>query len=58
VVWVTVGDDAAGPDLAAVIISTARLFGPVAPEATEPLAAGASLGRVLTGRRLLLVVDT
>ena len=57
VVWVTVGEDAAGPDLAAKLVSAARLFDPSAAEVTDPLAAGAVLGRALAGRRVLLVVD-
>ena len=57
VVWVTVGEDAGGPDLAAKLVSAARLFDPAAAEVTDPLAAGAVLGRVLAGRRVLLVVD-
>ena len=57
VVWVTVGEDAGGPDLAAKLVSAARLFDPGAPEVTDPLGAGAVLGRVLDGRRVLLVVD-
>ena len=57
VVWVTVGEDAGGPELAAKLVSAARLFDPAAPEVTDPLAAGAVLGRALAGRRVLLVVD-
>jgi hypothetical protein len=56
-VWVAVGEDTAGPDLAAAITSAARLFDAGVPELTDPLAAGAALGRVLDGRRALLVVD-
>jgi len=55
--WVTVGEDLTGPGLAGVITSAARLLDPAAAEVTNPLAAGAQLGRVLDGRRLLLVVD-
>jgi len=57
VVWVTVGEDTTGPDLAAKLVSAARLFNPQAPEVTDPLAAGAILGRALTGLRVLLIVD-
>jgi hypothetical protein len=57
VVWVTVGEDAFGPELAGRLVSAARLFDPGAAEVTDPLAAGAVLGRALTGRRVLLVVD-
>jgi hypothetical protein len=56
-VWVTVGEDAAGPDLAHKLVSAARLFDPAAPEVTDPIAAGGVLGRTLDGRRVLLVVD-
>ena len=55
VVWVTVGEDAGALDLAAKLVSAARLFDPTAAEVTDPLAAGAVLGRVLSGRRVLLV---
>ncbi|MGI9000835.1 MAG: NB-ARC domain-containing protein [Pseudonocardia sp.] len=57
VVWVTVGADTTGPDLAATITSAARLFDRDVPDLTDPLAAGAELGRVLDRRRVLLVVD-
>ena len=56
-VWVTVGEDAAGPDLAHKLVSAARLFDPAAPEVTDPIAAGGVLGRALAGRPVLLVVD-
>ncbi|GIM93284.1 DUF4062 domain-containing protein [Paractinoplanes toevensis] len=55
--WVTVGEDAGGPELAASITSVARLFDASAPEVTDPLAAGAILDRALAGRKALLVVD-
>jgi hypothetical protein len=57
VVWVTVGEDTHGPDLAAKLASAARLFDPGAPAVTDPQAAGAVLWRTLAGRRVLLVVD-
>ena len=57
VVWVTVGEDAGALDLAAKLVSAARLFNPAAAEVTDPQAAGAVLGRALSGRRVLLVVD-
>ncbi|WP_246122065.1 NB-ARC domain-containing protein [Pseudonocardia cypriaca] len=57
VVWVTVGQDSAGPDLAGLITSTARLFDRGVPDLTDPLAAGTELGRVLDGRRTLVVID-
>lgn len=40
-VWVTVGQDTVGPDLAGAITSTARLFDPGVPDLSDPLAAGA-----------------
>lgn len=57
VVWVTVGEDTSGPDLAMKLGSAARLFDASAPEVTDPVGAGAVLGRVLADRRVLLVVD-
>jgi WD40 repeat protein len=63
-VWVSVGEDRTGPDLAASIAATARLFDPYLPQLadpltrpTDPLVAGALLGNALDGRRALLVVD-
>ena len=56
-IWVTVGEDASGPDLAMKLVSAARLFDGGAPVVTDPLGAGAVLGRVLEGQRVLLVVD-
>ena len=40
VVWVTVGEDASGLDLAAKLVSAARLFDPAAAEVTQPLTPG------------------
>ena len=57
VVWMPVGEDVEGPELAAKVVSAARLFDPAAAEVTDPVAAGGVLGRVLDGRRVLLVVD-
>jgi hypothetical protein len=56
-VWVTVGEDAVGLELAHKLVSAARLFDAAAPEVTDPIAAGGALGRALAGRRVLLVVD-
>jgi hypothetical protein len=44
VVWVTVGEDAGALDLAAKLVSAARLFDPTTAEVTDPQAAGAVLG--------------
>ncbi|MGE3413799.1 MAG: NB-ARC domain-containing protein [Dehalococcoidia bacterium] len=57
IVWVSVGEDAAGTGLARKLVSVARLFVPEAPEVTDPLLAAAILGQVLRGRRVLMVVD-
>jgi hypothetical protein len=56
-VWVTVGEDAAGPELAEKITNVVSLLSGARPLLTDPLAAGAELGRVLADRRVLLVVD-
>jgi WD40 repeat protein len=55
--WVSLGADAVGADLAAAIVSVGRLVDPGIPQLSDPLAAGARLGQVLDGRRVLLVVD-
>jgi hypothetical protein len=57
VVWVTVGVDVVGPDLADRLVSAARLFDSTAPAVTDPTAAGGVLGRALIGRALLIVDD-
>jgi hypothetical protein len=57
VVWVTVGEDAAGPELAEKVTNVVGLFSGGRPGLTDPLAAGAELGRVLGARRVLLVID-
>jgi WD40 repeat protein len=58
VVWVTVGEDAAGPELAEKVTNVVGvLCGGIRPGLTDPLAAGAELGRVLGKRRVLLVID-
>ena len=58
VVWVTVGEDAAGPELAEKVTNVVGvLCGGVRPGLTDPLAAGAELGRALGERRVLLVID-
>jgi hypothetical protein len=57
VVWVSVGEDAAGPDLAEKVISAVGLLGGERPAVTDPVAAGAELARALGSRRVLLVVD-
>jgi hypothetical protein len=57
VVWVTVGEDTAGPELAEKVLNAVCLLGGDRPAVTDPVAAGAELGRVVGGRRVLLVVD-
>jgi WD40 repeat protein len=57
VVWVTVGEDTVGPELAEKVTNVACLVGGDRPTVTDPVAAGAVLGRVLGDRRVLLVVD-
>ncbi len=57
VVWVTVGEDTVGPELAEKVTNVVSLLTGVRPGLTDPLAAGAELGDALGGRRVLLVVD-
>ncbi len=57
VVWVTVGEDVAGPELAEKVTNVVGLLCGVCPTVTDPLAAGAELGSALEDRRVLLVVD-
>jgi WD40 repeat protein len=57
VVWVTVGEDAVGPELAEKVTNVVSLLTGVRPGLTDPLAAGAELGGALGRRRVLLVVD-
>jgi hypothetical protein len=54
---VTVGEDVAGPELAEKVLNVVWLLGGVRPVVTDPVAAGAELGRLVGGRRVLLVVD-
>jgi WD40 repeat protein len=57
VVWVTLGEDTAGPALAEKVTNVVGLLHGERPGLTDPLAAGAELGRVLGHRRVLLVID-
>jgi hypothetical protein len=57
VVWVTVGENAVGPELAEKLTNVVGLLRGARPGLTDPLAAGAELGRALGDRRILLVVD-
>jgi hypothetical protein len=57
VLWVTVGEDAAGPELAEKVTNVVCQLRGERPALTDPLGAGAELGRALGDRRVLLVVD-
>jgi len=57
VVWVTVGEDIAGSELADKLTTVVALLSEARPGLTDPLLAGAELGRVLGDRRVLLVID-
>jgi WD40 repeat protein len=57
VVWVIVGEDISGPELAEKVTNAVALLSGERPGLTDPLAAGAQLGRVLGQRQVLLVVD-
>jgi hypothetical protein len=57
VVWVTVGEDAVGPELAEKVINAVCLVGGDRPAVTDPVAAAVELGRAVGDRRMLLVVD-
>ena len=56
-VWITVGDNVVGPELAEKITNVVALLTGVKPPSTDPMAAGAELGRALGDRRVLVVVD-
>ncbi|MGH3779281.1 MAG: NB-ARC domain-containing protein [Pseudonocardiaceae bacterium] len=57
VVWVSVGEDVSGPDLADKLTNVICLLTGERPRLTDPVAAGGRLGHALGGRRVLLVVD-
>ncbi|MDQ4034013.1 MAG: NB-ARC domain-containing protein [Actinomycetota bacterium] len=57
VVWVTIGEDTTGPELAEKLTNAVGLLGGDRPPLTDPLTAGAELARALGQRRVLLVVD-
>jgi NB-ARC domain/Domain of unknown function (DUF4062) len=56
-VWVTVGENVIGPELAEKITNVVSLLTGVRPPSTDPIVAGAELGRALGDRRVLVVVD-
>ena len=57
VVWVPVGEEAVGPKLAEKVTNAVEVLSGERPGLTDPVAAGARLGRVLGDRQVLLVVD-
>ena len=57
VVWVGLGEDVAGPELAEKVANAVGLLGGDRPVVTDPVAAGVELGHALGDRRVLLVVD-
>ncbi|HEV7452159.1 MAG TPA: NB-ARC domain-containing protein, partial [Pseudonocardiaceae bacterium] len=57
VVWVTIGEDISGPELADKLTNAVCLLTGDRPGLTDPVAAGAQLGHALGDRRVLLVVD-
>ena len=57
VVWVTLGEDTAGPELADKVTNVIGVLSGVRPPLTDAVAAGAELGRVLGNHRVLIVVD-
>jgi hypothetical protein len=54
---VTIGEDTSGPELAEKVTNAVCLLSGEQPRLTDPLAAGAYLGRALGERQVLLVVD-
>jgi NB-ARC domain/Domain of unknown function (DUF4062)/WD domain, G-beta repeat len=57
VVWVALGGSVAGRELAEKVSDVVGVLGGVRPGVTDPVVAGAELGRVVGDRRVLLVVD-
>jgi WD40 repeat protein len=57
VVWINIGEDAAGPELAEKVTNVVSMLRGDRPALTDPVLAGAELGRTLGDRRVLLVVD-
>jgi hypothetical protein len=56
-VWITVGETVIGPELAEKITNVVSLLTGIKPTLTDPMVAGAELGRALSDRRVLVVVD-
>ena len=57
IVWVSLGEQVRGPELAAKINDACWHLTDTRPPLTDPALAGAVLGRALGDRRILLVVD-
>ena len=57
VLWVTVGEDAQGPDLAEKVNQLCWQLTRVKPPLTDPLLAGGQLGQALGDKRLLLILN-
>jgi WD40 repeat protein len=57
VIWVAIGEDTVGPELADKVTNVVSLLEGARPPLTDPFAAGAELGRALGDRRVLLVID-
>lgn len=56
-VWVTLGEEIVGPKLAETVNNVVGVLCGVRPPLTDPLVAGAELGRALGERQVLLVID-
>ena len=57
IVWVTLGENDAGSGLADKVNDASWQLTGLRPPLTDPTAAGAELGKALSSRRLLLVID-
>ena len=57
IAWVTIGEDARGPDLAAKVNDVTETVSRSKPSLSDPALAGSALGEALGDRRMLLVVD-
>jgi WD40 repeat protein len=57
IVWVTVGEGLAGPDLAARINELVEVISGKKPSLTDPTLAGSALAATVGNRRMLLVID-
>jgi hypothetical protein len=57
IAWVTIGEDAQGPDLAAEVNDVTETASRSKPSLSDPALAGSALGDALGDRRMLLVLD-